>query len=56
MMPVAITAATAAPACAMSSKAASATCACSGFGVSFTVISVMTASSPSEPLTSASRS
>ena len=33
-----------------SSNAASATCATCGFGVSFTVISVMTASRPSEPV------
>ncbi len=51
-----MTAATAAPAAPMSSNAASATCAACGFGVSFTVISVVTARRPSEPLTSASRS
>ena len=44
-----------APALATSSNAASATCASCGFGVSLTVTSVITASSPSEPLISASR-
>ena len=48
-MPAPMTAATAAPAAPTSSKAASATCAACGLGVSLTVISVMTASSPSEP-------
>ena len=56
MMPAAIIAPTAAPAFSTSANAASATCASCGFGVSFTVISVMTASRPSLPVTSASRS
>ena len=56
MMPSAITAPTAAPADSTVGKAASATCASCGFGVSFTVTSVITASSPSLPVTSASRS
>ena len=56
MMPAPMIAPTAAPACSTSSKAASATCAICGFGVSLTVTSVMTASSPSLPVISASRS
>ncbi len=56
MMPAAITLATAAPAFSTSSKAAITTCAHSGFGRSFTVTSVTTASMPSEPTASASRS
>ncbi len=56
MMPAAITAATASPAFSTSSKEAITTRAASGLGSSFTVISVATASRPSEPIISASRS
>ncbi len=56
MMPSPMIAPTAAPAFSMSSNAAQATCASCGFGVSLTVTSVMTASRPSLPVISASRS
>ena len=56
MMPAAMIAPTAAPAFSTSSNAASATCAGCGFGSSLTVISVITASRPSLPWMSASRS
>ncbi len=55
-MPAAITAATASPAFSTSSKEAMITRATSGLGSSFTVTSVVTASRPSEPIASASRS
>ena len=56
MMPAPMIAPTAAPAFSRSSNAASATCANCGFGNSLTVICVMTASSPSLPVISASKS
>ncbi len=56
MMPCAITLATAAPADSMSSKLAMMQRASCGLGMSFTVTSVMTASMPSLPTTTESRS
>ncbi len=56
MMPAAMTSATALPALPTSSNAASTHCASCGFGSSLTVTSVITASMPSEPIISASRS
>ena len=56
MMPAAITAATASPACRTSAKLAMMQRARRGRGSSFTVTSVVTASMPSLPVTSASRS
>ena len=56
MMPAAMIAATASPAFTTSSKAASTHWASWGLGVSRTVTSVTTASMPSEPVTSGSRS
>ena len=55
-MPAAITAATASPAFSTSSNEAMMTRAVSGLGSSLTVTSVVTASRPSEPIASASRS
>ncbi len=56
MMPAAITAATASPALRTSSKLAMMQRASRGLGTSLTVTSVVTASMPSLPITSASRS
>ena len=56
MMPAAITAATASPAFRTSSKLAMMQRASCGLGTSFTVTSKVTASMPSLPTTSASRS
>ncbi len=56
MMPAAITAATASPAFRTSSKLAMMQRASSGLGTSFTVTSVVTASMPSLPTTTLSRS
>jgi len=56
MMPSAMIAATASPAARTESKAARMQRAVCGRGSSFTVISVTTASIPSEPIASASRS
>ena len=56
MMPAAMTEATASPALRMSSKLAMMQRASSGLGTSFTVTSVVTASMPSLPITSESRS
>ena len=57
MMPAPMIAATASPALLDDRRTPPArTCASCGFGVSLTVISVMTASRPSEPVMSASRS
>ena len=56
MMPAPMTAATASPAFSTSSNDARITRAAAGFGTSFTVTSVVTASMPSEPVTSARRS
>ena len=56
MMPAAITAATASPALRTSSKLAMMQRASSGLGTSLTVTSVITASMPSLPTTTLSRS
>ncbi len=56
MMPAAITPATASPACRMSAKLAMMQRASTGLGTSRTVTSVVTASMPSLPTTTASRS
>ena len=55
-MPAPITFATASPALSTSGNDAITTCASSGLGRSFTVTSSVTASNPSDPVTSASRS
>ena len=56
MIPAAITAATASPAFRISSKLAMMQRANWGLGISLTVTSVVTASMPSDPITTASKS
>ena len=56
MMPAPMSAATAWPALRTSSKLARMARACKGLGTSLTVTSMVTASMPSEPMTTASKS